>query len=233
MKTSSILKIVILVLGLVLIGVAFAFWGPKDGFTSIDKYIWINVLVAYCSLAAVMFCFRINVDNADSRIFPVLFIVRSLIVFAIFTVIMMILVGTENISVKVGVILQLVLVFIAFLYILISVVISGHVRNVASSEVKLTGDIDNIRAMLNGLNVRASALPEQFDGVKKSITDLNDDFRYLSACKNQRAVQLEQEIIAQIMKLEKLVKDKEDIAGMEDACHEIKLLLKERKAILN
>ena len=234
MKTSTIIKIVILVLGLVIIGVAFAFWGPAKGeATSIDTYVWINILVAYCALAGLFFTIRINVDNADSRIYSVLFIFKGLLVFAILTVGLTILVGFRVLSPKIAIIIQLVALIGCLLYVLVAVVSAGHIRNVAAEQTKLTGDIDNLRAVLNGLDVRASALPEQYDGVKKSITGLKDDLRYLSACKNQRAVQLEQDITAEVMKLEKLVKFQEDVSEMEDTCREIKLLVDERKTILN
>ena len=47
------------------------------------------------------------------------------------------------------------------------------------------------------------------------------------------AVQLEQEITAEVLKLEKLVRYQEDVGEMEDICREIKLLVDERKTILN
>lgn len=233
MKTSTILKVVILVLGLVVIGLAFAFWGPKGEATSVDRYVWINVLVAYCSLAAMFFCFRMNVENADSRVFPVLFIAKGLLVFAFLTVVMIFLVGFEITSPQVGIIVQIVALIVCILYVFLSVVIAGHIRGVAAEQTKLTGDIDNLRAVLNGLDVRASSLPEQYDGVKKSIAGLKDDLRYMSACKNPRAVQLEQEITAEVLKLEKLVRYQEDVAEMEGICKEVKLLVDERKTILN
>ena len=233
MKTSTILKIVILVLGLVVIGVAFAFWGPEGEFTPVERYVWINILVAYCALAAMFFCFRMNVDNADSRVFPVLFIAKSLLVFAFLSVGMIFLVGFGRIPPKVAIIIQLVALIGCVLYVFLAVVIAGHVKSVAAEQTKLTGDIDNLRAMLNGLDVRASALPGQYDGVKKSIAGLKDDLRYLSACKNPRAEQLEQEITAEVMKLEKLVRYQEDASDMEAICKGIKLLVDERKTILN
>lgn len=233
MKSSTILTIVILVLGLVVIGVAFAFWGPEEGFTPIDRYVWINILVAYCALAAMFFCFKMNVDNADSRALTVLFIAKSLLVFAFLTVALIFLVGFRVVSTKVAVIIQLIALICCLLYVFLSLVIGGHIKGVAAEQTKLTGDIDNLRATLNGLDVRASALPEQYDGVKKSISGLKEDLRYLSACKNQRAVQLEQEMISEVMKLEKLVRYQEDVAEMEGICKEIKLLVDERKTILN
>ena len=233
MKKTLLLKLIILILGLALIGAAFAFWGPKDGFTAVDRYVWINALVAYCCFAAIFFSFRINTENADNRVYPVLFIVRSLIVFTLFTIVMIVLVKTGVLAIKLAIILQLVLLMIALLYILFAVISAGHIRSVAAAETKLTGDIDNLRAMMNGINVRASDLPEQYDGVKKSIAELGDDLRYLSPCRNQRAVQLEQDITTEVLKLENLVKFKGDATEMEGICNEIRLLIKERKAILN
>ena len=233
MKTSTVLKIVILVLGLVVIGLAYAFWGPEGEATSIDRYVWINILVAYCALAAMFFCFRMNVDNADSRVFPVLFIAKGLLAFAALTVFLIFLVGFRSITPKVAIIIQLVALIGCVLYVFLSVVIASHIKGVAAEQTKLTGDIDNLRAMLNGLDVRASSLPEQYDGVKKSISGLKDDLRYMSACKNQRAVQLEQDITAEVIKLEKLVKLQEGVDEMEGICREIKLLVDERKTILN
>ncbi len=232
-KTSIIVKSLIIVVGLAIILIAFLCWGPKDEASSTEKYIWINIPILYMLFVASLFCMRINLGNVDRRIYAILFLYRGGLVFSALTIGLLFLTGYKVVAVSVAVVLQLVFVLIWLLYILVATVVSRKIKRVSDDQTDLAGNISSLRSLLNSLNVRASNLSEKYNVVKGSISDIEEDIRYLSPCKNPHAKELEHEIVNEVLKLMALVKANAEATEMEPICMELKLLIKERKRILN
>ena len=232
-KATIIVRSLIIGVGLAIILIAFLSWGPKEEASSVEKYIWINIPILYLLFVASLFCMRINLGNVDRRIHSILVFYQGGFGFTVFTLALLFLAGYGIVKVSFAVILQLVYVFLWLLFILGATVIAKNIKRVSDNQTELAGNISSLRSMFNSLNVRASDLPLEYDGVKKRISGMEEDIRYLSPCNDLHAKDLEHEIVNGVLKMLTLVKSKAEVSEMETICLELELLIRERKIILN
>ena len=234
-KKSLLFSILIFAAGLLLIvaaGILLHSLIPLET----EKYIfmWNSIGVVFILAFVPIFFEQLTVRNADRKVISLVVYYRGFVVYALLSAAIIVLLF-KFLELKYAILLQVGVLILFAVYVGVSYLISGHVKNVAEAETAKTATVESLRARAQSLVILTDRLGAEDDDIREMARKLSDDLRYLTPSNDQNARNLDDQIS---MMLDSLTSDsyfvrpntqsRENVVRKLDA---LKTLFAQRKAI--
>ena len=234
-KKSLLFSILIFAAGLLLIvaaGILLHSLIPLET----EKYIfmWNSIGVVFILAFVPIFFEQLTVRNADRKVISLVVYYRGFVVYALLSAAIIVLLF-KFLELKYAILLQVAVLILFAVYVGVSYLVSGHVKNVAEAETAKTATVESLRARAQSLVILTDRLGDGDNDIREMARKLSDDLRYLTPSNDQNARNLDDQIS---MMLDSLTSDsyfvrpntqsRENVVRKLDA---LKTLFAQRKAI--
>ena len=152
-----------------------------------EKYIfmWNSIGVVFILAFVPIFFEQITVRNADRKLISLVVYYRGFVFYALASAAIIVLLF-RILELKYAILLQVA--------VLISYLVSGHVKNVAETENAKTAPVDSLRARAQSLVILTDRLGAEDEDIRRMARNLSDDLRYLTPSNDPNAQNLDNQI---------------------------------------
>ena len=201
-----------------------------------EKYIfmWNSIGVVFILAFVPIFFEQLTVRNADRKVISLVVYYRGFVVYALLSAAIIVLLF-KFLELKYAILLQVGVLILFAVYVGVSYLVSGHVKNVAETETAKTATVESLRARAQSLVILTDRLGDGDNDIREMARKLSDDLRYLTPSSDANARNLDDQMS---MMLDSLTSDsyfvrpnsqsRENVVRKFDA---LKTLFAQRKAI--
>ena len=198
-KQSVIFKLIILLVGIGVIGLAYYLFGPKgEEVTAIQQYLWINIFILYVVLFTPMVFSTISSNNVSSKIPNLTLGIGSIVGFEILNIIFTVLVYKEKVSLKAAILIEAISFFVLLIMLYLTYFASGHIAQTEKEVEQSLSLIKNIRSSMQLLSLKADSMGPAYAADAKTIKALEEEVRWMAPQNTTASVALEGQIMGKI-----------------------------------
>ena len=160
-----------------------------------EKYIfmWNSIGIVFILAFVPIFFEQVTVRNADRKLISLVVYYRGFVFYALASAaIIVLLFGI--LELKYAILLQVAVLILFAVYVAVSYLVSGHVKNVAETENAKTAPVDSLRARAKSLVILADRLGAEDEDIRRMARNLSDDLRYLTPSNDPNAQNLDNQI---------------------------------------
>ncbi|MCK9171035.1 MAG: hypothetical protein M0P01_11540 [Treponema sp.] len=235
-KQSVILKSLLFVAGLGVIVLAFFLFNNTTALRDAEWYMWISIVIMYLVFFCPFFLTRIHTENTAEKMPSLTMIWFGVVFFIIVSTAVTVVVVLLLVPVRVAVIVECVLAFLFAINVYFGYFASSHVHYVEQTETQMLSSIKEIRAAMDLLVAKSSALNDGYSAEREKLSCLAEDVKYLSPVQTGSAVDLEQEILEKINVVGDacgMVLDGSDGLELRKQLTALDMLIRQRKLMKN
>ena len=232
-KHLNIFKNLLFVLGLVIIGIAFAVVNspmPEQGLTSGQKFLWVEIVICYLVFFIPFFFSSISSKNIDTKITSTIAIWISVIIFEIIAIALAVLSLNDVVKIKVSIIVELIVFFISAIFVYFGYFSGNHIGNVQTQEKQSLNKIKELKSAFEILNLKTQMWPDELNAQKAAVKKLCDDVRYISPLESDAASKIEMKLI---VAANVIMESNLSSAEMDSKILELTNLISQRKLLKN
>ena len=136
-KQLNVFKIFLFIAGFFLVGAAFLVFNypiSSESISSAEKFFWIDIAICYLVFFIPFFFSSITLKNIDTKITSTVHIWISVIIFEIVAIAFAVLSLTEVVNIRISVIVELVVFFLAAIFVFFGYSAGNHIGNVQAKE---------------------------------------------------------------------------------------------------
>lgn len=197
-KQLNVFKVLLFVAGLAIAGAAFAIINhpmPENGLSVNQKFFWANILVCYIVFFVPFFFSSIKSGKADAKITSAVNVWISVMVFEAAAIVLAVLVLNEKAAVKISFIVEMIVFFLAAIFVYFGYFAGSHIGSVQAQEEKSLSKISELKGAFEMLNLKTDAWSYELDSQKSAVKKLCDDVKYMSPVDSENASKLEMKLI--------------------------------------
>ncbi len=238
-KQLKVFKIILFILGLAVIGGAFALANmplPEEGLSANKKFFWGSLAFCYLIFFVPVFLTSINLKNFDKKIHSHFSLWSNFLLFDVVALVFAILVLQNVVKIRLALIVEMILFFFCLIMIYAAYFSGNHIGNVKEKEEKLLGKITEVKSTFEMLGMKADSWTAKIDNFSESqtrIKKLCDDVKYISPVDSQAAFSLEEKIIGAASAMVKTDVKNFDMDDFNEKLEDLEFLVKQRKALRN
>ncbi len=192
---SNLFKSLIFLFGIGVIYFAFKIFNTAETLEPNQKFFWINLVVLYAVFFLPLFFNSITLGNVDKKVPSLVGVWSCVLIFELINIPLSIIVLTGKMPVKVAVLSEAVMIFLAAIFIYFSYLANTNINNVQAAEQRSMALITQMRSSLEMLNLKAGGLGMEFADQKKKISSASENARYISPVDTAESISLESQII--------------------------------------
>ena len=102
---------------------------------------------------------------------------------------------TEVVNIRISVIVELVVFFLAAIFFFFGYSAGNHIGNVQAKEQKSLSKIAELKSSFDMLNLKTDMWEDEFENQKKSVKKICDDIKYLSPVDSEASLKLEMKLM--------------------------------------
>ncbi|WP_178843043.1 hypothetical protein [uncultured Treponema sp.] len=197
-KQLNIFKTLLFIFGLVIVGAAFAIVNyplPEEGLKAGQKFFWGEIVICYLVFFVPFFFSSITSKTIDTKITSTLNIWISVIVFEAVAVTFAVLTLNEKVSVRTAFLVELIVLFLAAIFVYFGYFAGNHIGAVQAQEAKSLSKIAELKSAFEMLNLKTDMWGYELNDQKNAVKKLCDDVRYMSPVDTDPASRLEMKLI--------------------------------------
>ena len=197
-KQLNVFKIFLFIAGFLLVDAAFLVFNypiSSESISSAEKFFWIDIAICYLVFFIPFFFSSITLKNIDTKITSTVHIWISVIIFEIVAIAFAVLSLTEVVNIRISVIVELVVFFLAAIFVFFGYSAGNHIGNVQAKEQKSLSKIAELKSSFDMLNLKTDMWGDEFENQKKSVKKICDDIKYLSPVDSEASLKLEMKLM--------------------------------------
>lgn len=197
-KQLNIFKTILFITGLAIVGLAFAIINypmPEAGLSAVQKFFWAEIVICYLVFFVPFFFSSITSKTIDTKITSTVNIWISVIIFEVVAITFAILTRKEVVNMRISMLVELIVFFVAAIFIYFGYFAGNHIGNVQAQEEKSLNKISELKSAFEMLNLKTDMWSYELNNQKERIKKLCDDIRYMSPVDTGETSKLEMKLI--------------------------------------
>ena len=191
-KQSNLFRIILFAAGLGIMLLAF-FLFRSPVMAAVEIFMWINIAVCYLVFFIPFFFGAIHLKGLAAATSSYVIIWISDLIFVVCAVSFCVLVPLKLVEIRLAVLTEAVLFFVAIILVYFAVFTGSHIKSVKQNETHAMASIKQIRSSMETLSFKATSLGDGYGEEKKTLEALTEEVKYISPVKDIMGAKFEQE----------------------------------------